>query len=90
MVYSSTSVRPAKSTLHGLDHPSVSLIGPLRVPTSKCRNSFWDNETFSSAKEMLSCSAKLPSEVVLTEGFDKESEWEATAAGTLDQEKILP
>ena len=72
MVYSSTSVCLAKSTSHGLDHPSLSLIGPLRVPTSKCRNPFWDNErTFSSTKgEMFSCSLKLPSVVVYTEGIN--------------------
>ena len=51
MVYSSTSVRPAKSTSHGLDHPSVSLIGPLRVPTSKCRNSFGTMKPFPVLKK---------------------------------------
>ena len=105
MVYSSTSVRPSKSTSHGLfailgrflqtshglDHPSLSLIGPLRVPTSKCRNPFWDNETFSSTKgEMFSCSLKLPSVVVYTEGINKEHEWKATAAALWTKREILP
>ena len=90
MVYSSTSVCLAKSTSHGLDHPSLSLIGPLRVPTSKCRNPFWDNETFSSTKgEMFSCSLKLPSVVVYTEGINKENEWKATAAALWTKREIL-
>ena len=90
MVYSSTSVCLAKSTSHGYDHPSLSLIGPLRVPTSKRRNSFWDNKTLSSAKEeMLSCSLKLPSIATYTEGINKENEWEATAAALWTKREIL-
>ena len=90
MVYSSTSVCLAKSTSHGLDHPSLSLIGPLRVPIGNYRNSFWDNKTLTSAKEeMLSCSLKLPSEIVSTEGINKENEWEAAAAALGTKREIL-
>ena len=71
MANSSTSVRPAKSIYMVSSHPSVSLIGPLHVPTSICRNSFWDNETFTSAKQMLSFLAKLRNIIVITEDFDK-------------------